>query len=174
MTISSSKTYLLPKLQNLPKEARIALAFENLIEGSFTSIRRLCDYRCIATFCKTKVEITYNNEIVMLGIRNYNNELWCVNLISKLSHTFANTSLLRANYIIPKYNVEKLTRFLHTACSSLSIDIFMNTIKKGYLNTWPKLLLPNVRQYLHAPIATILRHLDYQRKNKLSTKSAPV
>ena len=65
------------------------------------------------------------------------------------------------NYIVPKTNAEKLVRFMYAACGSPSINSFAYAIKKGYLATWPNLSTKNVKQYLQASTATILRHLDY-------------
>ena len=39
-----------------------------------------------------------------------------------------------------------------------------------FLATWPHLTKTKVSQHIRAPTATILGHMDHQRKNKLSTK----
>ena len=103
----------------------------------------------------------------MTGCRNRTNGLWCVDLSAQSPPTTLNN---KANYIVTKTNAEKITRFLHGACGSPTIETFAKAIEAGFLATWPGALSRNTRQYLRAPTATMLGHLDHQRKNKLSSK----
>jgi hypothetical protein len=169
--LSSYKTVILPQPNQLPKEARIASVFKGLTEGALISIGQLCDHGCITTFTNTSVYIKYKNQTVMEGTRNNTNGLWYINLSKNKSNEIPpSIRTYHANFIVPKTNREKLIRFLHAACGSPTVNSFIQAINKGYLSTWPQLSGKHVKQYLRAPTATILGHLDHQRKNKLSTK----
>ena len=176
-TIKSCKIYLLPSPTSIPREARIANSFKHLTEGVLLSIGQLCDNGCIAVFYSNKVDIYHNNTIILTRERNYSNSLWYIDIANQEPHTkapnipnFHLQKIHKMNYIVPKTNAEKLVRFIHTTCGSPSINSFAYAIKKGYLATWPNLSIKNMKQYLRVPTATILRHLNHQQKNKLSTK----
>ena len=131
-SLHSHKTCLLPHPSIIPKEARLASAFHGLTEGASLSIGQLCDHGCTATFNANTVDIEHNNKIVMTGCRNRTNGLWCVDLSAQSPPTTLNN---KANYIVTKTNAEKITRFLHGACGSPTIETFAKAIEAGFLAT---------------------------------------
>jgi len=175
--INSQSTILVPEPKELPKEARTANVFQDLTEGSLTSIGQYCDHGCTVTFDKDHAHVYYNNRKILKGYRNHTNKLWYFDLNSKTKPTTVPTTIEKknaktnlANYIVPKTNSEKLTRFLHGACGSPCKQSLLNGLKENHLSTWPHLNTFNVKTHIRAPTATILGHMDHQRKNKLSTK----
>ena len=132
-TIRSHKTYLLPHLIRIPEEARIASSFNELIKGALLSIGQLCDHWCIGIFYSYKVDITCNNNIIMTGHHNYTNGSWHTNLWHKLTPTPIQINLTKVNYIVPKTNVEKISRFPHGACGSPAIHTCIRAIKNNFL-----------------------------------------
>ena len=173
--ISLQATILLPEPKELPPEARTANVFTQLTEGSLTSIGQYCDYGCTATFDEDHVYTHYNNRLILKGNRNHSNKLWYFNLNSKTLVQLHTTDKgkrhhLLANYIDPKTNAKKLTRFLHGACGSPCVQTMTYSVKQNHLATWPHINTTNIREHIRAPTPTILGHLDHQRKNKSSTK----
>ena len=165
--ISSQATILLPEPKELPPEARTANVFTQLTEGSLTSIGQYCDYGCTATFDEDHVYTHYNNRLILKGNRNHSNKLWYFNLNSKTlvqPHTTdkGKRHHLLANYIVPKTNAEKLTRFLHGACGSPCVQTMTYSVKQNHLATWPHINTTNIREHIRAPTPTILGHLDHQ------------
>ena len=131
-----------------------------LSEGSLTSIEQCCDNRCQVTFEQDQVKIQYKRKIVQQGRSNYINKLWYFQIPTQ--------NLI--NYIIHKTIAEKLTRFIHGAAGSPVIQSFLLAINKVNYTTWPQLNLMNTKKYLRVPTPKIVRHLNYQRKNKMSSK----
>ena len=173
----SEKTALLPEPKELPPEARMANVFNKLTEGLLTSIGQHCDHRCKAIFDKHVVNIEHDDKLIIQGHRNRFNELWYFDLNSKQQHDkkigidiTANQMSNQANYIIPKTNSEKLTRFLNGVYGSPVVQSLVHSVKEDHLSTWPHLIAHNIVQHIRVPTATMLGHLDHQRKNKLSTK----
>ena len=173
--MSSEKTMLLPEPKELPPEARTANVFSKLTEGSLTSIGQCCDHGCRAMFDEKHATIEYKGKPILQGNRNHHNKLWYFDLnskqhLDKTINVITNQTPNVANYIIPKTNSEKLTRFLHGACGSPVVQTLIHGVKEDHLSTWPHLTARNIAKDIRAPTATILGHLDHQRKNKLSTK----
>lgn len=181
--IASQATIIVPEPKELPVGARTANAFNELTEGSLTSIGQYCDHDCTAVFEKNHACMHHNKRLALQGSRNHTNKLWCFDLNRKSTSTTnkanakpcaAHNSSKVANHIIPRTNAVKLTRFLHGACGSLCQQTILHRIKNNHLAAWPHLNETNVKQHIRAPTATILCHLDHQRKNKLSTKIKPL
>jgi hypothetical protein len=60
--------------------------------------------------------------------------------------------------------------FLHACAGSPALTTFRDAIQNGNYTTWPELSAQRVDKYLIAPAATIMGHLDQQRKDIRSTK----
>ena len=182
--IASEKTIVLPEPKELPPRARSANVFSQLTEGALTSIGQYCDEGCTAVFDEHHVKLYRNKnltiagDIILTGDRNAHNKLWYFDLsrkngkITQLPSQSATANA--ANYIIPKTNSEKLTRFLHGAIGSPAPQALMKSLSNNQLTTWPHLTPSNVRQSIRAPTATILGHMDHQRKNKLPSRTLQI
>lgn len=85
--IASQATIIVPEPKELPVGARTANVFNELTEGSLTSIGQYCDYSCTAVFEKNHACIYHNNRLVLQGNRNHTNKLWYFDLNSKSTST---------------------------------------------------------------------------------------
>ena len=101
----------------------------------------------------------------MTDDRNACNKLWYFELSKKngkLTQLPSQSKTLNAaNYIIPKTNSEKLTRFLHGAIGSPEPQTLSQILKNNQLSTWPHLTPTNVNQHIRAPTDTILGRMDH-------------
>ena len=166
--INSHSTILVPEPKELPIGPRRANVFQDL-----TDIGQYCDHGCTVTFDKDHAHVYCNNREILKGCRNHANKLWCFDLNSKPKPTTVptameknNTKTKLANHIVTKRNSEKLTRFLHGACSSPCKQSLLNGLKENHLSAWPHLNTFNVKTHIKAPTATILGHMDHQRKKQ--------
>ena len=111
---------MLPEPKEIPPRARSANVFSQLTEGALTSIGQYCDEGCTAVFDEHHVKLyrnknlTITGDTILTGDRNAHNKLWYFDLsrkngkITQLPSQSTNTNA--ANYIIPKTNLQKLTR----------------------------------------------------------------
>ena len=67
----TTKTYAIPKLTN----------------GSLLSVGQFCDQDCKVIFEKTKYSVEHNNQMLLTGPRNFNDDLWDIPLLPKNTHT---------------------------------------------------------------------------------------
>ena len=162
-TLKSEKTIALPEPHQLPEAARTATVLPGLSERALMSIGQCCNNGCKLTFDENKVKVKHEGKIVQTGDKNHVNKLCYFQ--TPMKHNL--------NLIVPKTNAEKLTKFMHGTVGSPTMQTFLTTINKGNFATWPQLNSRNTKKYIRAPTPTILGHLDYQRKNKLSTQTIP-
>jgi hypothetical protein len=69
-TLQSSPNHCTLDIPQLPDDARNAHIIPGLTHSSLVSIGTLCDAGCKATFDRTTVIITNNNDVVMTGQRD--------------------------------------------------------------------------------------------------------
>ena len=179
--ITSEKTIVLPEPKELPPRARSVNVFIQLSEGALTSIGQYCDEGCTAVFDKhhsnlyRDKNLTITGDIILTGDRNAHDKLWYFDLSrknGKITQLPSQLATVNAeNYIMPKTNSEKLTRFLHGAIGSPAPQTLLKSLSNNQLTTWPHLTPSNVRHSIRVPTATILGHMDHQRKNKLPSRT---
>ena len=152
--------------------------FKKLTGGSLTSIGQYCDHGYTAIFTKHHANILCNNKIILQGHRNHNNNIWYFDLNKNQNNNIETPSPLsktshQTNYIMPKTNSAKLRKFLYGACRLPVVKSLVHSVEKDHLSTRPHLTPCNITQNIRAPTPTMIGHLDYQRKNKISTKRMP-
>ena len=76
------------------------------------------------------------------------------------------------NFIIRKDKSKtELAQYLHASAFSPAISTFQTSINKGNFISWPGIQDLNFKKLIGTPEATLLGHLDQERKNLQSTKA---
>ena len=153
------------QLQNFSRkalEADILPSFKHLL----LSVGSLCDDDCTAIFSKHNCTIyNKNNQPVITGIRNHTTGLY-----EQHMPTHNNKNVHQANATLPTTNLQKHIKYLHQCAFSLTTRTWLQAVKKGHFKTWPSVTVETIQCYLPKSEATMLGHLDQQRKNIQSTK----
>ena len=150
-------------LNLIPNVPLPALTFPELRSESLLPIGQLCDAGCIAIFDKHYLQIFKDERLVLSGQRNKADGLWDV--------PFNNSSNTKMNYIISKNKSKtELAQYLHGCAFSPTLKTLQDAVDKGNFISWPDIDDLNFQTLLSAPLATILGHLDQERKNLQSTK----
>ena len=108
------------------------------------------------------MHIIKDNHVILQGDRDVTDGLWKINL-----------KPLQINYIVKKDKSKtELAQYLHACAFSPAISTFQECINRGNFVTWPGIETLNFKKLLQNPEATLLGHLDQERKNLQSTKEA--
>ena len=108
------------------------------------------------------MHIIKDNQVILQGNRDGTDGLWKINL-----------KPLQINYIVKKDKSKtELAQYLHACAFSPAISTFQECINRGNFVTWPGIETLNFKKLLQNPEATLLGHLDQERKNLQSTKEA--
>ena len=152
----------LPNVSQQASEADILPSFKH----SLISVGQLCDDDCTATFSKHRCTI-YNkhNKPVITGIQNPHTGLY------EQQIPVRNTQKSQqANATLPTTNLHEHIKYLHQCAFSPTTRTWIQAAKKGHFKTWPGVTVNAIQCYLPKSEATMLGHLDQQRKNTQSTK----
>ena len=189
----STHTALHPA-KRLPLEARRGHVLPELAE-SLTSVGKLCDSDCIAIFDKGKAIVTTtatirykDSDVVLRGTRD-SRGLWVVPMASNDQSPAPPTShrdtRALATQTIPRapkhahfnvYNdatIRDIIHFHHRTLFSPTKSTFLKALANNHFVGWPALSAQAVRQHLTLQTATLMGHMDQQRKNIRSTKTIP-
>jgi hypothetical protein len=174
-TLQSSPTNCTLNIPQLPYEARKAHLIPGLTHSSLVSIDTLCDAGCKATFDRTTVVITKNDNVVLTGPRDTRTRLW------KFPTTLTPTSIPEipntlqcANVLQLQTGIRRMVKYLHVASFSPVKSTWIAAIVKGYYTSWPGLTPSTVHKYYPQMMATAKGHLDQTRQNIRSTKNKAV
>ena len=123
-------------IKELSAPAQQTYALPTLTKISLLSIGQLCNDNCIAIFTKKKVFIIKLGQLILTGMRNYNDDLWDVicKQSSQLSHKYTTTNKLNA---LPSHDktIYEMANFIHACAGSPTIRTFQDAIKNNYLAT---------------------------------------
>ena len=152
----------LPNVSQQALEADILPSFKH----SLISLGQLCNDDCTAIFSKHQCTI-YNkhNRPVVTGIRNPTTGLYEQQIPA---HNKQN--IQQANATLPTTNSQEHIKYLHQCAFSPTTRTWIHAVKKGHFKTWPSVTINAIQRYLPKSEATMLGHLNQQRKNIQSTK----
>ena len=81
-----------------------------------------------------------------------------------------NINVHQANATLPTFNLQEHIKYLHQCAFTPTTRTWIQAVKKGHFKTWPGNTVEAIQQYLPKSEATMLGHLDQQRKNIQSAK----
>ena len=183
-TIQATEAGTLP-LRNLSAKAKEVQIFKGLKSASLISIGQLCDDGCDVHLARDKMIVKKNNDVILIGPRNYQDGLWDVNLTPhqaqsstlnvNIQQRLNQEQQYKANVIIQKSQTKAdLAKYLHATCWSPTPSTFLRAIKNGNFITWPGLTTNLIRNHLEKSVNTALGHLDQERKNLQTTKKIQI
>ena len=153
------------QLQNVSQQASEADILPSF-KHSLLSVGQLCDDDCTAIFSKHNCTIyNKNNQPVITGIQNHTTRLY-----EQHMPTHNNKNVHQANATLPTTNLQEHIKYLHQCAFSPTTRTWLQAVKKGHFKTWPGVTIEAIQHYLPKSEATMLGHLDQQRKNIQSTK----
>ena len=161
-TMRSTKRATLPLPDTIPHKARDGHVFPELLHP-LLSIGKLCDAGCTATFTTDKLAITRNNHVVLRGTRTHDG-LWRVPLPSQTHY---------ANFTIHEAAITQAVQYLHLSLFSPTKSTLLKALANNHFVGWPAFTTDAVRRHLSLAEPTIMGHMDQQRQNVRSTKTAP-
>ena len=154
----------------LPPAATHAHIVPELNTHSLISLGQLCDAGCTATINKDKIDVTYNENVVLTGTRSDETTLW--HLKYTPYNTAQNSPLpYYANAAVGTNTTQNIIAFFHAAMFSPTIDTLYKALKLGYITNIPGVSATALKKYPPFSAATIKGHLDQTRKNIRSTKN---
>ena len=165
--ISSSCSGLL-YFDNLPHPIKAYIFPDHILHTSLLSVSKLCNVGCLATFTDTHFQITYNNSIVIHGIKAATDTLWTAQLSTQSTiisqpDIFSHSARLTAD--------ADFVLFVHALLGSPIYSTFLRAIRAGYLSSWPRLTTAIVLAHPPHTIATAKGHLNQLRQGLDSTKT---
>ena len=152
---------------NLPVPITAYIFPDTSLHTSLLSISELCNAGCLATFDANSFQLTYNDLPVIQGFKHADKKLWSVSLLSTTCDNNSN----------PQCNATKLTSdasfvsFVHTSLGNPVFSTFIQAVRAGYLNSWPRLSTAIVLAHPPHTIATPKGHLNQHRQGMDSTKT---
>lgn len=137
---------------------------------SLISIGQLCDAGCTATVDKDKINISYNEQVVLSGHRSDETTLW--HLAYNPGNTDQHSAIpYYANASVGTNTTANIVQFFHAAMFSPTIDTLYKAFTLGYITNVPGVTAAAIKKYPPFSTATVKGHLDQTRKNVRSTKS---
>ena len=106
-----------------------------------------------------------HNQPVITGIRNHTTRLYEQHI-----PTHNKQNIHQANATLPTTNLQEHLKYLHQCAFSPTMRTWIQAVKKGHFKTWPGVTVEVIQHYLPKSKATMLGHLDQQRKKIQSTK----
>ncbi len=88
--------------QHLPGAAQLAYILPHLTNESLLSVGQFCDYDCDVLFRKRACYITWNNQIILQGLRNRFDGLWDITLPAIKGTLSTRQPNFQLNYIVKK------------------------------------------------------------------------
>ena len=130
-------------LPQVPAQGSQAHLFPASMHIALMSICQLCDAGCQATFDQTSVSITNHGDTILTGYCDFTTGLWRIPLSMRESPLRQ-----QINSAYQTKSLIDLFAFLHAAAFSPSTTTWLNTIKKGFFQSWPGLTTEVVSKYL--------------------------
>ena len=119
---------------------------------------------CVATFEASTVTITYSDLPVLCGLKSPDANLWTLPF---LPHDTASLPTVSAAYALS--SDADFVKFTHAALGSLSLTTLAKAVRRGYLNSYPRLTSGMLTAHPPVTIATAQGHLDQHRQGQKST-----
>ena len=155
----------LPLPPNVNGPAKMAYVLPGLKNASLLSLGQFMDSGCWALVNKYLLNIYKDSQLVLQGVRNWNDGLWDVKL---QKHKLARQSV---NVLIHINKTKtQLADYLHACLFSPCPSTLQKAIRKNFLITWPGIDKINFHTYAAKKIPTIKGHMIQERKNLRSTK----
>ena len=138
---------------------------DDVLNTSLLSIAQLCRIGCVATFSAKDVTVTYNNLPVLYGLKSIDDNLWT---LPTLPLATASCPAAHAAYALP--SDAEFVKFTHAAFGSPSITTLTKAVRRGYLDSYPRLTSLMLTAHPPNSIATAQGHLDQHRQGQNSTQ----
>ena len=106
-----------------------------------------------------------HNRPVITGIRNPTTGLY-----EQQIPAHNQRKIHQSNDTLPTTNLQEHIKYLHQCAFSPTTRTWIQAVNKGHFKTWPSVTVDAIQCYLPKSEATMLGHLDQQRKNIQSTK----
>ena len=134
-TMQSTHTCTLNIREFLAKATR-AYIFKELVSESLLSIRKLCDVGCPVYFTKNKLYIFHKRKLIMQGTLQQN-KLWTIDRPPSLLRT--------VDSLVDALTMVERIKFYHVSLFSPTMKILEQTIRLGFLVTFPTLTTKRLR-----------------------------
>jgi hypothetical protein len=162
MTSTHEANLDIPMLPDIATHAHI---LPDLQTHSLISLGQLCDSGCTATIDQETIDIFYQNEIILKGLRSPETTLWHIECpIDK------HPQIHYANNVIGNNTSANLVAFMHAAFFSPVLSTLYKALKRGYITNVPGLTDDTLKKHPPQSFAMVKGHLNQTRKNIRSTK----
>jgi hypothetical protein len=134
---------------------------------------QLCDDNCVAILDKTKINVFKHDTCILSGTCNPTDGLWDTPLPLTQARSKKQSFPQQANPIIRKDQTKtELAQHLYGCCGSPAVSTWKMAIKNGNFITWPGIDTISLDRDLPKSVASTKGHLDQERKNLQSTRTA--
>jgi hypothetical protein len=154
----------------LPPTATLTHVVPELNTHSLISIGQFCDAGCTATIDSEKLDISYNNDIVVTGNRSTDTGLWHM-AYTPTSTDSTSTLPYYANATITTNTTKNIIEFFHAAMFSPTNSTLLKALTLNYITNVPGVSAATFKKYAPFSAATVKGHLDQTRQNIRSTKT---
>ena len=128
---------------------------------------QLCDAGCIATFTKSRANISHHGKSILQASRHPTTNLWHLDPFTPS----APSSTPSVNAALGQPNAAARMKFYHAALFCPPLSTLQHAIRTGFLSSFPGLHLQTLRRQPPISEATIKGHLNAHRRNHRSTRN---